>query len=176
MRSAAQTERAPNRCLAEVENGIQRDMQFKHRSDDRERTQGGVLPLAQMSRELRWRDPLVGGDVERWIARAIPAVITDPSGETSINYAERGIRGDMSNTDAAPWADVRVERALLGTPSYVEASSAKTRSISPLSISCNAVTPPNTGSGVAMNCGKASRVWTTAYFAVWIDWGGWETF
>jgi hypothetical protein len=112
-----QTERAPNRCLTQVDNDLQRDMQFKDRSDDRERTERGVLTLAEMARELRERDPLIGGDVERRITRAIPAVISNPSGKTSIKYAVWGTRGDVSNTDATPRADVRVERAQLGTPS-----------------------------------------------------------
>jgi hypothetical protein len=112
-----QTERAPNRCLTQVDNGLQRDVQLKDHADDRECTKRGVLPLGEMARELREHDPLIGGDVERRITRAIPAVITNPSGKTSIKYAEWGTRGDMSNPDATPWADVRVERAQLGTPS-----------------------------------------------------------
>jgi hypothetical protein len=92
-------------------------MQLKDRSDHRERAQGGVLPLTEMARELGERDPLVRGDIEGRIAGAIPAVIAEPSSEARIKYAERRVRGDMPNTDATPWVDMRVERAQLGTPS-----------------------------------------------------------
>ena len=111
-----------------------------------------------MARELGKRDPLIGCDIERRITPAIPAVISDSSSKAAIKYIERRIRGDVSNTNATPWADMRVQSAQLGTPSYVEASSANTFSMSPRSISCKAVRPPNTGSGVAMNCAKPSGV------------------
>lgn len=112
-----QTKRAPNRCLTQVENGIQHDVQLKDRSDHCQRTQRGVLSLTEMARELREGDPLVGGDVEGRITRAIPAVIPDSSSKAGIKNVEWGIRGNMSNSDATPWAEVRVERAQLGTPS-----------------------------------------------------------
>ena len=156
--AAAQTECAPNTCLTQVDNGVQAEAHLKDRSDDSERTEGRVLPLTEVARELGERDPLVRGDIEGRITSPIPAVVAEPSSEAGIKYAERRIRGDMSNTDATPWTDVRVQRAQLGTPSYVEASSAKTLSMSPRSISCKAVRPPNTGNGVVMNCAKPSGV------------------
>jgi hypothetical protein len=153
-----QTERTPNTCLTQVGNGVQAKAHFKDGSNYGERTQRGFLPLAEMARELGQRDPLIGCDIEGRITRAIPAVISDSSGKPGIKYVERRIRGDVSNTDTTPWADMRVQPAQLGTPSYVEASSPKTRSMSPRSISCKAVRPPNTGSGVAMNREKPSDV------------------
>ena len=100
--STAQPQCAPNRCLTQVDHGIQRETQLKDRSDHRERTQRGVLPLTEMARELGERDPLVRGDVEGAIAGAIPAVVAEPSSEAGIKYAERRIRGDVLNTDATP--------------------------------------------------------------------------
>lgn len=133
-------------------------MQLEHSPDHRESTKRGVLPLTEMARELGERGPLIGRNVERRITRAIPAVVSDSSSKARIKNVERGVRGDMSIADAGPWANLPFERRQLGTPSYVEASSAKTVSICPRSISCKAVRPPNTGSGVAINCAKPSGV------------------
>jgi hypothetical protein len=103
--------------MPQIDNGIQRDMQLKDRADLGKCTERGVLAFTEMACELGQRDPLVGCDVESGIARAIPAIIPDPSGKTGVEYAERGIRGDMLNADAAPRVDMCVERAQLGTPS-----------------------------------------------------------
>ena len=115
--SASQPKRGPNSCLTQIDNGGQRDMQLKDCAGLDKCTQRGVLALTEMARELSERDALVGCDVESRIARPIPAVISHPSGKTGVKYAERGIRGDMSNADAAPRVDMRIERAQLGTPS-----------------------------------------------------------
>ena len=115
--TAAQAQGAPNRCLTQVDNGIQREMQLKDRSDHRERTQRGGLPLTEVAREPGERDALVRGDIEGAIAGAIPAVVAEPASEAGVEYAERRILRDMSNSDATPWVDMRVERAQLGTPS-----------------------------------------------------------
>jgi hypothetical protein len=92
-------------------------MQLKDRSDNSQSTERRVLSLTEMARELGERDPLVRGDIEGPITSPIPAVVAEPASEAGIKYAERRIRGDVSNADASPWVDMRVERGQLGTPS-----------------------------------------------------------
>jgi hypothetical protein len=156
--ATVQPQRPAKGCLSHVQNGIQANVQLKDGSDPSDRTEPGVLPLTEMARKFGQRDALIGCDIEGWITRAIPAVVSNSSSEPRVKYVERGIRWDMPNANPAPWADIGIKRAQLGTLSYVAASSAKTRSTSPRSINCSAVSPSNTGSGVAMNRTKPSGV------------------
>jgi hypothetical protein len=76
-------------------------------------------------RTSRWRVRRPGrDDAEHRSSNTFPAVVANPPGEKSIENAGWRIRGDVPDAHTAAQADVSGDHDNLGTPSYVEASSA----------------------------------------------------
>ena len=146
------------RGLPQIQQQLYVHLQLRDRALDRQGTQGRMLPLTEVPRELGQGDSCIGGNGEGWIAGPVPPIVADAPGETRVQHPEGRMGGEVPDAHAPPRADVSVQDAQPGTPSYAEASSAKTRSISPRSMSCKAVRPPKTGKGVAMKRANPSGV------------------
>ena len=149
-RTTIKSQRGACRGLPQIQQEMQVQIEFEDGALDGERTQRRVLSLAEVARELRKCDASVRSEVQGWIANLVPAIVAHAARKAGVKDIEGRVCGDVPNADAAPRPEQSGEIGQLGTPSYVDASSAYTRSIWPRSMSCSAVRPPKTGSGVAM--------------------------
>ena len=154
--AAVQVQRDTGVGPSQIEQAFHCDVQLEDRALSRKRAQRRILPLAEVARELCQCNTFVRCEVEGWFPSLVPAIVAHTPSEAGVKNVERRIRWDVPNANAAPRAHQSGEFGQVGTPSYVAASSAKTRSISPRSMSCSAVNPPKTGNGVAMKRAKPS--------------------
>ena len=133
--ATVQSERRTRRGLPQIQQSIDMDIQLKYGALDRHRAEHRILPLAEVACELCQCDAFVRSDIEGWISGLVPAIVSDSPGEACVQDIKRRVRRNVPNADAAPRSRESGELAQAGMPSYVAASSAKTRSISPRSMS-----------------------------------------
>jgi hypothetical protein len=95
-----------NRGFPKIQERLDLYRQLKERPLHSNWPQSGILALFEVPGELGEDDATVRGDVERRITSAVPAVIPNSPGETSIEDAVWRISRDVPDAHPAPGADV----------------------------------------------------------------------